>query len=88
MESNPQSDQPTTQAQLDYLHRMQGYFRRMLQLIMNLTRERNSLRSEVQQLRIENRQLTGLIQQVRFAQQQIQDFGPIDYDRSDTGSEG
>lgn len=89
MESN-QPNQPATRDQLAHLNRMQIIFRRFLQIIMNLNSERNALRTQVQELSNENRQLVHLVQLSLAQQQQHQRQQPqdIDYDRSETGSEG
>lgn len=63
-----QPNQPAMQDQLDHLDHMEEYFRSIVQVIVDLTRERDSLRLEIQHLRNENGQLARLIQ--RFVQQQ------------------
>lgn len=67
-------------------HRMAGYLSWLLQLIRNLVRERNALRTVLERTRNENLQLLQQFHQIATHMAYSQE--DRDYDRSDSGSEG
>lgn len=75
------ADSSETRGQLT---RMENSFRRILQIIVDLTSERNRLRVQNQRLRNDNQQL---LQQIRYSTRSTQAQEYVDFDL-DTGSEG